>query len=360
MKKKLLWAGVCLACLIGALALWHGDRETIAALTPQAAAERWETAEKPYAMASVFLEDSQAVPQTYISEMYLLVENALTDGGVPSDTDPWYYGASYQTEATLENDGATSKVELTAVSGDFFRIHPMELLNGWYFTEDDVMHDRIVLDRQSAWDLFYSDNVAGQFVTLDGYTYQVAAVVDTETGTYNALAAGDTRRAWVLADSPALADSGAGYTCLEMVLPEPVAGFAVSTLKTALGDMISDSTTITDNSGRFSLENRWKILKNLETRGISLTAVDYPYWESAAQLVENHLALRLVPEVLLLAVPLISLIILLLVLNHRRTWGLHSIKDAVENAIDRKHQRDYEKSGETAVSYLDQPTDEEE
>jgi hypothetical protein len=224
------------------------------------------------------------------------------------------------------------------------------------------MHDRIILDRQSAWDLFYSDNVAGQYVTLDGYTYQVAAVVDTETGEYNALAAGDTRRAWVLADSPALADNGMGYTCMEMVLPEPVDGFAVSTLKTVLGDMISDSTAITDNSGRFSLENRWSILKNIETRGISLTGVDYPYWESAAQLVENHLALRLVPEALLLAVPLISLIILLLVLNHRRTWGLHSIKDAVENAIDRKHQRDYDAkmSGVKPISYIDQPTNEEE
>lgn len=69
--------------------------------------------------------------------------------------------------------------------------------------------------------------------------------------------------------------------------------------------------------------------------------MEYPYYENAARLTENHLAIRLVPEGLLMCVPIISLLILLLLLNRKRTWGLHSIRDAVENAIDRKHQRDY-------------------
>ena len=146
-----------------------------------------------------------------------------------------------------------------------------------------------------------------------------------------------------MTDSPALAESTAGYTCMEVVLPQPVKQFAAGTLKTVLGKSVPDSTLITDNTGRFSLFNRWYVLRHLSTRGISSEAIPYPYWENAARLAENHLALRLIPEGILAGFPAISLIILLLWLNHRRTWGLHSLKELVENAIDRKHQRDYDR-----------------
>lgn len=339
--KRLLWAGVVVLCLIGAAVLHHGDQRTIAELTPQKAAERWETEEKPYALASVFLEPGSGIPQSSIGEIYLNVENALTAGGVGSEDYPWYYSACYQTDASLVNGIASCDVELTAVAGDFFRLHPMELISGWYMDEGDVMHDRIVLSRQAAWDLFYSDNVAGLFCELDGQRYQVAAVVDLESGKYNEMAAGDVKRAWVLADGPGL-DQEAGFTCMEMVLPQPVKDFAATTMKGALQSLIPEDTLITDNSGRFGLKNRWDVLRSIGVRGVAMEPIAYPYWENAARLTENHLALRLVPEALLLAVPMVSLIVLLLWLNHRRTWGLHSIRAAVENAVERKRRRDYD------------------
>ena len=342
--KRILWAATCLICLMLFCLMRHGDNELIAMLTPQLAAERWETEGKPYAMASVFLPAEQAISPDFIGEMYLNVENALTDGGVTSENYPWYYAASYMTEGTLYHEGAYSTVELTAIGGDFFRIHPMDLLSGWYMDKDDVMRDSIVLDRQAAWELFYSWNAAGQYVELNGYTYIVAAVVDTEGGKYNELAAGATKRAWVLSDSPALADSEAGYTCIEMVLPQPIDGFAVSTLKSALNGAISDSTTLTDNSGRFSLKNRWNTLRNAATWAVSNGGIAYPYWENAAKLTENHLALRLIPEVILLIFPSISLLVLLLWLNKKRTWGIHSIRDLAAEVVDQRHQRSYSDS----------------
>jgi hypothetical protein len=272
--------------------------------------------------------------------MYLNVEKALTEGGVPSQDYPWFYGASYSQTSTLQGDGTSCQVELTAVAGEFFRIHPMELVNGWYMNESDLMHDRIILSRQAAWDLFYSDQVAGMYVTLDGNYYLVAAVVDLESGTYNALAEGDTKRAWVFADGPGM-DTEKGFTCLEMVVPQPVKSFATSTLQSALSSVLSEKQEITDNSGRFSLKNRWQVLKTIGTRGISNETVPYPYWENAARLTENALALRLVPEGILLGIPALTLLFLLLCWNHRRTWGLHSIWEFGAALVDRKHQRDY-------------------
>ena len=339
--KRFLWAGIVALCLIGVAVLHHGDQAAIAELTPQLAAERWETEEKPYALASVFLEPGSGIPQDSIGEIYLNVENALTAGGVSSEDHPWYYSACYQTDGTLVNGIASCHVEITAIAGDFFRIHPMELVSGWYMAEEDVMHDRIVLSRQAAWDLFYSDNVAGLFCELNGQRYQVAAVVDLESGKYNEMAAGAVKRAWVFADGPGLSQE-TGFTCMEMVLPQPVKDFAATTLKGALQSFIPEDTLMTDNSGRFGLKNRWDVLRSIGVRGVSLEPIAYPYWENAARLTENHLALRLVPEAILLGVPLISLIVLLLWLNRRRTWGLHSIRDAAENAVDRKRQRDYD------------------
>lgn len=366
--KRLLWGLAAGVCLIAFLVLWRGDRKTIRTLTPQLTAESFQTEEKPYAMASVFLSEGEAIPQSSLGEIRLSVEQALTDGGVGSDTHPWLYSASYQTTATLTYESAKSEVLLTAVAGDYFRIHPMQVLSGWYMDEDDVMHDRVVLSRQAAWELFASDNVVGMLLGMDGAYYQVAAVVETEEGKFNEMAAGDTPRAWVFADSPALTakpsavpeepaeagtegeqdtaplpaeDTAPGFTCMEMVLPQPVKDFATATMKNALKNVISEQTGITDNSGRFSLGSRFQVLKSLSVRGISADAVEYPYYENAARLTENHLAIRLVPETIFLCVPILSLLILLFLLNRKRTWGFHSIRDAVENAIDRKHQRDY-------------------
>ena len=125
-------------------------------------------------------------------------------------------------------------------------------------------------------------------------------------------------------------------------IKDSMEGFAAATLKSALKDLVPENTVYTDNSGRFSLSNRWNILRNLSTRGISEKAIGYPYYENAAQLAENQLALRLIPESIFLLFPIISLLIWLILLNRRRTWGLHSIGDAIAAAIDRRNARNYE------------------
>ena len=57
---------------------------------------------------------------------------------------------------------------------------------------------------------------------------------------------------------------------------------------------------------------------------------------------ENHLALRLIPEALFLGFPIISALIWLLMLNKKRTWGLHSIPAAIDRAVEKKRTKDYE------------------
>ncbi len=339
--KLCLWVVAVVTSFGIFLGLLHRDRQTIETLSSQLTAERWGTSEKNYAQASVFLPDSYAVPQNSVGELRLGIENALTGAGVSSEDYPWLYAFSTTEHATLKNGIATTDVEITLISGDYFTLHPLDIRNGWYLSETEIMRDRIILDRQTAWDLFYSDDVVGQYLEWNGHRYMVAAVVDTEPGEYNDMAAGNTQRAWAFADSPA-ADESAGFTCVEVVLPQPVDGFAVSTLQSVLEAYLPEGLAVTDNTGRFSLINRWNALCNISTRWLSFQGIDYPYYENAAKLVENHLALRLIPEALFLGFPIISVLIWLWMLNKKRTWGLHSITEAVDRAIERKRTQDYE------------------
>lgn len=337
--KMCLWVLTVVISLAVFGVFLRGDQKTVETLPSQLAAQRWETEEKPYALSTVFLQDREGIPQTAVAEIRLGVENAMTAAGVASENHPWLYAFSRREQAELKNGVASTTVEMNLISGDYFTIHPLSIRNGWYLDDSEVMRDRIILDRQTAWDLFYSDNVVGQYLEWKGHRYVVAAVVDTESGKYNALAAGGTQRAWAFADSPA-ADTNLGFTCVEMVLPQPVKGFGVSTLQSVLEAYLPEGTTVLNNTDRFSILNRWQALRTISTRWMEFQ--DGPYYENAARLVENHLALRLIPEAMFAGFPIISLVIWLLMLNRKRTWGLYSIPAAIDRAVEKKRTRDYE------------------
>lgn len=338
--RLLIWIGLAVisAALAGVMILQDGAIAREA--TPQFSAQRWETEEKPYAMASVFLPEERAISPDMIGEFRLATEKALVAAGTGSDTHPWIYAFSRRESATISTETASTEVELYAVAGEYFTIHPMEVLRGWYPDEEDIMDDQIVLSRQCAWDLFYSDNVVGMFVELYGARYRIAAVVDTESGERNELVAGTSPRAWVYYNGPGMS-TDRGFTAVEAVLPQPVKNFAAATLRSTLS--IPDSTPILDNTGRFSLISRFNVLREFSLRGISQDTVVYPYWENAARLTENTLALRLIPEAILLLFPAVSVLVWLWMLNRRRTWGLHSIRNGIEYLIDRHHVRLYNK-----------------
>ncbi len=277
-------------------------------------------------MASVFLDSETAIPASSLGGICLNIDKALLAGGADPANDPWIYAASRQTTAMLKSGTNRCDAALNIVAGDFFVIHPLPIIRGGYLSESDLMHDRVILDEQAAWDLFYSVNVTGQYLELEGRPCVVAAVVDTPAGKYNEMAAVGTGLAWVLSDCPALAEQEIRFTCLEAILPEPVDGFAVLTMQNVLAEALPRPAAVTDHATRFSLNHRWRILGELTTRGIAGEGVAYPDWERAAQLTENHLARRLIPEAVLLLIPAVSLLVFLLWLKRSQSWRLFSLR----------------------------------
>ena len=91
-------------------------------------------------------------------------------------------------------------------------------------------------------------------------------------------------------------------TCIEAVLPDPVAGFALEQLKSAVG-AAADSCAYVENTDRFSLLNSLEVFLHPDDRVMRTTRVTYPYWENAARVAENRCGIYAAAMLLLLVFP---------------------------------------------------------
>ena len=154
-------------------------------------------------------------------------------------------------------------VTAIGVGGDYFLFHPLQLLSGGYVSDEDYMADRVVLDAQTAFNLFGSSDVAGMEVTINGKTFPIAGVVKSEDdfATAAALDAGaeassdptgvqSASKAMIYMSYAALnAMAELPIDCYEIVLPDPVSGFAK--LATEIPPWAKG--VIVQNTGQFSL-----------------------------------------------------------------------------------------------------------
>jgi hypothetical protein len=73
-------------------------------------------------------------------------------------------------------------------------------------------------------------------------------------------------------------------------MPNPIQDYAKSTVENLFG--LEDSQVeIVDNTGRFRMANRWKLLLQFGTRSMNTKSILYPYWENTARGTEDVLLL---------------------------------------------------------------------
>jgi hypothetical protein len=95
-----------------------------------------------------------------------------------------------------------------------------------------------------------------------------------------------------------------------------VTGFGVTSLTEALS-LGEGSSEVVENSSRFSLSHRWKILKEFGVRSMRDSTLVLPYWENRARAYEDVAVLLMVFEGLLLLYPAIYILYLLIALFRR-------------------------------------------
>ncbi|MDR0936534.1 MAG: ABC transporter permease [Oscillospiraceae bacterium] len=190
-------------------------------------------------------------------------------------------------EAVAKN---TVKLDATAVGGEYFLFHPFPLKSGAYIQPDDLMRDRIVINKQAAWLLYGSNNIKGKHVTIRESLYIISGVVDDG----NANACAYVPYEMLPADTK--------FPVYEAVLTNKFTGYALTALKAVTG---FGGAALVENTSRFAIPQVWNVLLTFNDRVQQTNAISYPYWENRARVVENKLALLLLFGGLLLIWPII-------------------------------------------------------
>jgi hypothetical protein len=258
----------------------------------------------------VFFEDEYGLTEAEVLPMEQTLMDAITGAGVDTaDGDGRKLVDAYSTETslTLTSDRASTTARVYGVSKDFFLFHPLTLLSGTYFTQDDEAEDGIILDEDVAWKLFGSSDVTGLTVDIGDSTYIVRGVVKSDSGLFSEAA--DEEEDTVYVDFSILEDQLYGDVqigCYEVLMVNPVSEFAVTTLEENLGRE-EDTYELVENSARFGISGRLERLKSFGTRSMRTKAIIYPYWENRARGYDDVSSLILVIQILFLVYPCVFL-----------------------------------------------------
>ena len=173
---------LCLVSWLASLGTGAFCRRTADSLTDQGFASRWSRSGDS-AQVSCFFAESALLSEDDVSSMYAglmtdlqtasiaLSETQIENGA--SLVDTCYIGMG---TAEITGRGESLSVSAIGVGGDFFNFHPLDLMSGYYFSQDDLMQDRILMDDATAWRMFGSPYVVGLSVEIGGVPHYIAGV----------------------------------------------------------------------------------------------------------------------------------------------------------------------------------------
>lgn len=299
-----LAAALVLAGVFAGVLSWLGGQ-----LDSQQMAQRWagET-DLSFAQASVYFP----VDQPGNLEQVRAFRTSLPDKLIAAGLEPteenrlWVDAYSTQTELEASTDYGDGKATVYAVGGDFFRFHPLKLVSGSYFTDEDFMDDLIVLDKEMAWKLYGGMDLTGKTVEISGKLFTISGVVEREQdfATQRADAGGGRIYMSYSAYTALLGgEAEPGFHCYELAMADPVQNFTRSTVVESFPE---DVNAVVENSNRFAWERILGVLGDFGERSMSTQGIAYPYWENAARLIEDYMAVFLLLFILLLIPPCVA------------------------------------------------------
>lgn len=299
-------------------------------LLDQQTAKRWSQ-EKDAAQISCFFSQGTEVTRETVLRFESELTKALQEESITSDSaNPgarlWADAYSASGKITLQNGKKSVTAKAIGVAGDFFLFHPLKLLYGSLFSGSDIMQDYVVIDEDMAWQLFGSNDVAGMQVTINNVPHIVSGVIERESGHMNDAAGNDVTCVYVSYSSLEEYGENYGINCYEIVMPNPITGYALAMVKEKIGFEDNEVSCI-ENSSRYSMLSLGGVLLSFTSRSMGEKAIIYPYWENVARGWEDVLARLLLLRVILLLIPCVMLIILVVKLWKKRTWNW---RDALE------------------------------
>lgn len=302
-------AGLNALSLIAAIILTAVGGSMAASQSWNSAAAKWDSDGESSQISCYFSDDAgfttdglggaRAAMLTSLKNISITAE----DG---AELIPDAYSVSAGT-ATVRSDTTTGRAEaeLTAVGGKFFMFRDFQLLDGAYFSENDLMQDGAVIDRRLAWALYGSVNVSGMNIYINGVKFYISGVIEDPQGKYEKKTAGEAPRAYIsysgasqlnLASAEMSADLYGGdtalkkITCYECIMPDPVENYAYNAVNGYFSNLYPDSFAAVSSGTRFSPSVRAKAFKSRWKYAVRDDGIKYPYWENASRIVEYKLS----------------------------------------------------------------------
>lgn len=354
MKRRRLWVLLlsCIICAILALGLHVVSGILKGQLPHEHVATDWDE-EGNTAHISIFFSESEKyslresleMTEYQLTSWYYEILDELETASITTGTEREsarliVYGYSAAGEIGMQSEDNSVQVKAYGVGGDFFQFHPLKLISGGYFSENDLMQDRVILDTDTAWKLFGSNDVVGMFVLINKIPHMVVGVYERESGYFNDAAGNDVSCVYV--SHKTLFNQGQyhGLESVEYLIPNPVTGFASGIVAKQTDGM---DVAIIEHQERFSFMSLVKILRQFGTRSMGLSGITFPYWENIARGYEDILAGLLLTELVLLVYVLIILIGFIWYLWIHRKWRARGIyekfKDICYSISVKRHAR---------------------
>ncbi len=291
----------------------------------QTMAERWSD-EGGVSHVSCFFSVNSGITEDRLLEFAHGLDSALAEASVLADEEHpdarlWVDAYSASGKVTISTDRASVSADAVGIGGDFFLFHPEKLLYGSYFSGNDLMQDYCVIDEDAAWQLFGSNDVAGKMVNIGDVPHMVTGVVERESGRLAEAAGLDSTVVYVSYSTLEKYGRNNGINHYEIVMPNPVTGYAYQYVSKQLGSD-EQNVEVVENTGRYSLLNRLKLILAFGTRSMNGKAIIYPFWENIARGYEDILLALTFAWVISLLYPVLLAVIWFCVWWKRKdkTW----------------------------------------
>ena len=149
-------------------------------------------------------------------------------------------------------------------------------------------------------------------------------------------------------------------TAYEIVMPDPVEGYAAAILEKALGE--ETGAIVVDNTNRFVIRNLVKDIREFPLLGMRTEAVRYPYWENVAIGWETIFAALFLLECILIVLAILLLVWMIIHWYTHKSWtlmgGIQSLQDSAYERQSRKKYPEYYREKEQSEDLSDrEPSD---
>ena len=320
-KKQITLAAIVMASLLLCAALALTSSLLAASLADQQAALRWDSG-GGHAQISAFFADGEVLDFGSIMGFRGQIERGLREASYMNSIEgARSYIDAYSSIGSVQIVSERTRLDTQAVGigGDFFHFHPLELVGGTYFSGSELNKDAIIIDEEAAWQLFGASDVVGMSVTIGGVPHYVKGVVRRERGRMWEGAGLTTGYAYLSEESLAAYGTTAGIRHYEVVMPDPVSGFAYRLISENL-PYSEDRMAVVDNSARYGIVPLLAVIADSGLRSMHNHNIRYPFWENHARGYEDILALILILEALLLLTAFLIVLVGLIVVYRRRSW----------------------------------------